>query len=912
MAENVHFKYPNFCLGPQDGTFCSINQDDVNTIMRIKTSAGSLISDYSLSSNIVNELIHLEYVGPSNLTTIVDDLTFFTIEKVSSTKCIIKRWETRPSSVQLNLKSQIIKYTTGLYYYDLRSAAVEHYERTFSLHNPGGINYIDLNSTSRITTGMELFLGPSNDADNEGATESVIVNFVAGSKVYLTSNLTYQYVIGDQVSFYNNVYLISNLGIGGDTSKGTIFKINADNGTIVESNTDKVYQSVDSSRWCTLSETVASICDDNMLFINPYASYYNWRSMYLNNLEDDDKSNFTIQDVVFEDYSVYLLADRRTVRDDDGNKTTENWSGWYNYIQNTLLPYSNNIEIYTDNSTMIGQSNTITLYVKVIDQYGVGLKDVNVVVDIDSGDLGAVLDPLSGQVTTDSNGEASVDYTSGTSYEGMTIITCRADGSSSYTGSQYIWNSMKIRSYIEYIANDDAGDNKYYLVYTVTSGIDSYINVRDKVTEMTSENSMFTKSFFTQPGGDWSQNYTHESEISSFLPGLITGSGESPRYSFGAPDHIVNPNDFNPMPNNIRQVEEFESELQARQLKNFKCLTEYDGGGFTYEEPYFIIQQIIESFDLQLSQLKTSAHTHWVGATAYDYLWTDVTLDQFIFVEDAIPVFWSEKNSIDTNIWLRLRPFAYSLNGSTLKFFVKEVWWDGDTGYVDVTSQVSLQYFDAGGGVLGLEITYDPAQDFHHNAVVYVFLEIYDTAPAPNRITTNYWFGVIPDYKSPYLDNLNPSREQSEVNVDTDVYFEIKDLGAGIDIDSLEMTINSRRVVPTSIIRVSNYHYKVTYNPTDNFFFGKRITVGVKVKDVSEFENWLNDRYAFYTAESDDILFTKFDPGLCKKGLSRFTDVSFVALGTGAGVDVSTLRLQVRERDVTDESTIVPVIYRIS
>jgi len=527
--------------------------------------------------------------------------------------------------------------------------------------------------------------------------------------------------------------------------------------------------------------------------------------------------------------------------------------------------------------------------------------------------LGAYLDPLNGQVTTDSNGETSVDYTSGTSYEGMTIITCKADGSSSYTGSQYVWNSMRIRSYIEYIANDDESDNKYYLVYTLTSGINTDMNIFDKEIEITNEISMFARSFFTQPGGDWSQNYSHAGEVHIFLPDLIVAEGESPPYSFSAPDS-PNAGQYDPMPNNLRQVEEFESELQTKQLKEFKCLTEYDSveHKFKYEEPYSIIQQIIESFDLQISQLKTSGHTYWIGATAYDYLWTDVTLDQFIFVEDAIPAFWSEKNPIDTNIWLRLRPFAYSLNGATLRFFVREVWWEGDTGYVDVTSQVSLQYFDAGGGVLGLEITYDPAQDFHHNAVVYVFLEIYDTAPAPNRITTNYWFGVIPDYKSPFLDNLNPSREQSEVNVDTDVYFEIKDLGAGIDIDSLEMTINSRRVVPTSIIRVSDYHYKVTYNPTNNFFFGKRITVGVKVKDVSEFENWLNDRYVFYTTESDDILFTKFEPGLCKEGLSRFTDVSFVALGTGQGIDLSTLRLQVRERDVTDESTIVPVIYRIS
>ena len=46
MATNVNFKYPNFCLGPISETFCSINQDDATTIMRIKNRTGGLLGDY--------------------------------------------------------------------------------------------------------------------------------------------------------------------------------------------------------------------------------------------------------------------------------------------------------------------------------------------------------------------------------------------------------------------------------------------------------------------------------------------------------------------------------------------------------------------------------------------------------------------------------------------------------------------------------------------------------------------------------------------------------------------------------------------------------------------------------------------------------------------------------------------------
>jgi hypothetical protein len=875
--------------------------------MRIRSNVGTLLGDYSLSSNIVNELIHLEYVGPYGLTAEMDGLTFFTVEKVSSTKCIIKRYEMRISSNQLNLKQQIVKYTTGLYYYDIRAAAVEHYERTFTLHNPGGTDHLEINSTSRITSGTRMFLGPSNDGDNIGAGESVIVSHIVGSTVYFTSNLIYQYVIGDQISFYTDVYLISDLGMGGDTSRGTIFKIDADSGSVVTLNTGKVYRNIDAARWCVPTQTIAAISDYNMLFINPYASYYNWRSMYLNNLEDNNATPIPIYDVLFEDTAnipVYLLANKITTRDDDGNRTTEDWGTWYNYALNTLAPYSNSIEIYADKSVVIGDNGTTTVYVKVVDQFGVGLLNKTVYFYIDPIGLG-YFTPVGAQVDTDSNGEASIIFTfNSTNDERRSIeMTCKTDGSSvASTGSMYVWNSVKI---FQEIGASNEGKLDAWEIE-----LESDLNIKATYSGISNSMNIYTRSFFTNPGADWFQNVQTATQVPIYLPGLIVGEGEGPRYSFVAPDP---PND--PMPNTIHQVEEFESIIQARQLKNFKCLTEYEGAptnAFKYEEPYFIVQQIIESFDLQLSQLKVSGHTHWVEATSYDYLWTYVTLDQFIFVEDAIPKFWSIKNPVDTNIWIRLRPFAYSLSQSTVKMFVREIWWAGDTGYVDVTSQLVINDFDAGGGVLGLELTYNPPQDFHNNSLVYVFIEVYDIAPSPNRITTRYWFEVIPDYKSPYLENLSPSREQDNVNVDTDVYFEIKDAGAGVDIDTLELYINSRIVTPTSIVKVNDNHYKVTYTPSTNFFFDKRITVGVIVDDLTDYDNWLNDRYAFYTVESDDIFFTEFLPGACKRGLSRFTDVSFLALGIGSGIDRYTLRLQIRSKDVTNESTIVPVIYRIS
>ena len=114
------------------------------------------------------------------------------------------------------------------------------------------------------------------------------------------------------------------------------------------------------------------------------------------------------------------------------------------------------------------------------------------------------------------------------------------------------------------------------------------------------------------------------------------------------------------------------------------------------------------------------------------------------------------------------------------------------------------------------------------------------------------------------------------------------------------------------IEKVSLNHYKVTIGLPYELQYGKDYSVGVTVKDISENKNVLRDSYRFYTRQSEVPWFTDFDPKLCKRGMPRFRDVSFVVLGGGEGVDDQTIRIQVHDRDVTDKSIMTPVVYRVS
>ena len=953
--ENITIQQPNFCMGPQLGTICTIDTTNVVTVLRIKDTSGSTIVDYSLTSNIINELIGLEYVGPTTLFSVVDGLSFFTVEKLDSSRCIIKRWETQTMFNQLYLKEQVIKCTAGNNYYDVTAFAIEYYHRSFTAANAGAsgplplAQYLKMDNVDGLQLGTRLFLGPSSDTDNLGATEVVHVSSVVWYaneyRVYLTSPVQNQYKIGDSISLYTHFYLYSKRAYGGSTDKGTIYKFDAYSWNVVESDSEDIYKRVTGARWCPAIRGIANIIGTNILFMRPYESYSNWRSLFLKNYDSNNITSFEVYDVIFDDYSIYKLQDRTTLRDDNGVKYTFAWDT-YNYQEDTLLPYSDSVNMWMDRSILINYSQYEAINIQVRDQYNVSLRDVNVNLYIEPGDLGASFDPFSGYGVTDINGKLVIHYESGISYEGHTVIKAKADKSSTSTGSELIWNSNSFVSILQ--CDNSVGFTTKVEVESINSlkqiklWFEEYRNWKrlpgqlPTVSGIQKEDPdwfkpdvwLVQKSYFTSPGGDWVSVDSGDSisliNLKKWLPTLCKDEQlDAPKGGSGCSYPFVSWNDDTnrycityvnepyPICNQVRVIEEFESGNSTKILTDF-LIYEQVGDDVLVYPPYVIIILPDDESNLQISQLKLSKHTHYVDGEPYDYLWTYDNIDQFIFVEDAVPKFWSEKNPITTNIWIRLRPFVHSLDDTRLRMWIREVSYMGDTGYYEVTSQLILTPFDAGGGILGLEVLYNPIDDFHHNAVVFVRIEVYDIAPTPNFIETEYWFCVIPDFKAPYLINLLPDREEDFVSVDTNISFEIKDAGAGIDINSLECFFNFRRMHPDDLLieKYNRWHYKVTYITVEDLYYDKKYTITVKVSDSSEAVNRLNDAWSFYTKESSAVMFTGFIPIRCKRGASRFSGVSVLALGTGDGVDKDSLRLQVFDRDV--EINRIPVVYRIS
>lgn len=986
--ENINIQYPNFCLAPQDGVFGTVNTSAVDTIVRFKNTGGDIVVDYDLDTDISpsNELLAIEYVGPLGLSAFEDGLTFFTLEKQSTTTCLIKRWETNTIAHLLELKQTITKTTSAGIYYDALGFAVEHYRRNLSFNLPAGQNYFETSSTSRIVPGDIILLGPSTDFDNPGAYENVTVDYVAGNKVYITavSGTQYDYVDGDDFTFFNNIYVISDKGYLGDARYGNIIKLGAYTGTIKEYNTSGAYKGITGARWYTSSSSIACIDISQLIFVRPYDSYQNWRSLFLNNIENAYGDYFEIYDVIFDTSSnlVYKLAKKTLGKDDTGNKTMYTWTN-YNYQTQSLSPYTQSITIYTKKQSIINAGYNY-IYIQTRDQYGVGLLDVNIQFYKDGAHTTAQFDPLNGVAVTDSNGETYIKYSFTppafpTFEDTPSVISVRADkGSPASTGTEYVWNELIVFSEnlsrielneaaVRQIFSNDTSDPNDGRLYQINSPF----LIKRWPREIAGSSSLtlpdyylICKSIFGTPMGDWIDGGDYDEDDMPWYrktpdrtdgpppfggaqwdcttwPNLEIGEAGPCTNSYSPRAHfitqVLEKTQFNVNPKHYTFTEprpditDDARPLILPQPKWYLSYKDVVDDQAKLEEGhllYTILYQFYEFIsNLQLSQLKLSRHTHYVDGNPYDELFTNTTLDQFVFVEDADPAFFSYKNPIETDIWIRLRPFAFNLDGITLKFYIREVWSVGDhiydTGYYDVASYGSITSFDAGGEMSGIEFLYNPSENFHHGGIVYVHIEVYDISAEPNFIYVDYWFRLVADYNTPYLVNLNPDREEDYVSTTTNLYFEIKDDGAGVNIDTLEVYLNSRIIyhsdyaithpelnLDTTITEINLNYYTVSIDIPYDLYYDKMYTVKVIVDDISPSANTLRDSYRFYTRPSESPIFVNFDPRLCKRGMPRFTDVSFLVLADGNGVDRSTIRLQVHDRDVTNQTTNLPIIYR--
>jgi hypothetical protein len=854
MASNINIGHANLCVSPLgNNQFCYIDHND-GKFRIIQAADGDTITngEFDLDSGVTT-VGSLEYAGPRDLGIAVDDLgeelPFFTLERINAFQCKIKRWELSIVSTQLKLQDTITLNSVGSNYFDCEAMAVEHYETSFQTAVSSGTGIIEIASLDSIEVGDILLLGPSR-ADLNGTVRSyeyVEVATISGGDVYITaSGINYDYADGDPICVWKNIYLFSDVGQGNDSTRGSLYTIDPNDGAVLEVDNSGVYADVRAASWSRYNSYPAFVKESQLIYIDPI-DYELKISHTLNNIKADRTSLWTVYDLVLDEEDIYRLQLGRTDADNNGNLANEGWGSSYNTVNDFTPAYTRSVDVNVRdgillNSPSIPQTTSVTFTVK--DQYGNG-RGPGLQVDISEDPNGAGSFAGSNPRFTDVNGQFSVVWQAALTLPGDSdivdvTIKARALGAQTvHTAGGYYWGEQ------EFELHNRHSENIYL----------------DQI-----NNEINSDIYFDQISNTFVTNYYFE-QLGPFTIDIYS------------PQQLAN----------------FESDLQFDQINN------------DFDIDIYFEQHKQKSNDLQLSQLFVSEHESFGHQDS-------VIVTQFTFLYDFRPPPYSEKNSIDTDIYAKIGPReGFSLNQSTLKFKVREVSYAGDTGYVDVTSfsgTTVTTWFPFGGNI-GLEITYVPDQSFHYNAVVYVSIEVYDNATTPNIILYDYWFKVTPDFRAPYVINEIPYREEEDVLVNTDISFDIIDPGVGVDINNLELYINSRFVTPVTSTISAGYH--VAYNPSTDFHYGQTVEITLYAQDLSSTRNQLYDTWRFYCEGSTGpwIDRSSFYPRDCSRGVYRkVIGIMINVLGindTGVDRDSLTMTIEGKEREVA----ITPIIYRI-
>lgn len=931
MAEfdNIKVSEGNFCLGPVAGTYCSIVTTEIEPFMYIKNNVGLLLASYSFDQNDVirfnlDAIKSLIYVGPNDFSELKEGLVFYILESFEAVDCFncgtelavdsaelttcpvcgennnkeipsyyrntISKWETdSPDSHRLLLENLTIKRSDSGTFFNCTTMSIENKKIFFDDDVSIGTGVIEVTDTDDIQKYDVLMLGPSSDSTNLGEFEYVYVHAISGNDIEIRTYgpetpTIYEYVEGDKITIIKDVFLfsepeqdMSNLQEVGDylDNRGILYRLDQYNYyTVIDTKKNGIYRGVQSAAWNNTYNALSFVKGSNLLTLD-VVTYYLIKSQFINNIESDKVALIEVSDLIIDGNDIFKLQKKVTKKIDGSVSdltTTYEWDN-FNYVGDSIIPYSNNISIHISPKYVLTSQNTIQITVTLRDQFGSTLFGKNVWFSEEGGDGIGGEGLSSTHEVTDINGQATVYYQSSYDFNGMITLTVKADGSSiSATGSNYVWCKAYLPTYCTYTYDNN-------ILFQI-GDILGEVFLWQKASYISNQGSkIFQFSKFSFPGGNW---------IPSTVP-------EEQEDSQPVNDTAI-----------IYQMEYPTMFSERRPITTgLPASITYINQGFPKDMSELSILQILkESCELYLDQNIVSRHLDDNNNK------DSIEIEQFVFITEAVPKPWSEKNAVTTDIWIRLRPIAESLNISTFIFKIKEVSYAGDTGWYSIKEDGIINTFDAGGGLYGIEFNWSNPDKFHHNATIYVHIEAYDDAPIPNKIVFDYWFRIIQDYVLPYIDNEKPNREDYDVPIDTKIEFDVLDDGEGVDINTLEVFLDSVQVYDFNSTKIENGYY-VLCTPDKAFNYSDIVEVSVYVKDMSN--NVLNDSWRFFCINSTPPWFNRdnYKPGLCRLGIDRtFNDISLQVYGLGGGVDVDSIEVHIggKRRNIQ----IIPIVYRSS
>jgi len=400
--ENIRLNKPNFTV--VNGYFWMMNED--LDIIVVKTDDGTQAYSYPLGAVISNPILSLEF----------DGYNIWSMEQSDTDEVTIKRWHI--SNYVCEIRDTFVMVPGGVHKYDSDAFTVEHYHINFAANEGTGQTTLSVNDGSNVDSGYTVVLGPSSAPGYEGQVEEKSVSSAGADFININGTISQDYLSGDPITFYNNIWLFNNYD-GLDDTTGALYKIDGYTGSVVTKSAAGAYKDVKAATFYNVpgtvfggagtADSIAYVKGSNLIFLDPSDLANSFGSMTMDNVEDDQATLISIYDLAIEGSNIYRLQLKATYYGNTANFT----AGPYNYQLSTLDSFITSISLEADPAIIPADagvsSSSITAIVK--DQFNQPVVGRNV--DFTDDDPTGSIAPT--PVSTDGDGVAQTTYSSGNS-----------------------------------------------------------------------------------------------------------------------------------------------------------------------------------------------------------------------------------------------------------------------------------------------------------------------------------------------------------------------------------------------------------------------------------------------------------------------------------------------------------------
>ncbi len=211
----------------------------------------------------------------------------------------------------------------------------------------------------------------------------------------------------------------------------------------------------------------------------------------------------------------------------------------------------------------------------------------------------------------------------------------------------------------------------------------------------------------------------------------------------------------------------------------------------------------------------------------------------------------------------------------------------------------------------GYAVRYNPPGLFGHEDTVRVEIWAHDRAGTPNFLREEYYFVTLSDDREPpVIANLQPADSAVGWPVGGGIEFDLLDDGEGVDTSAtvVQNVDDPLWTAAATVTPVENgFHYSLA--PTLPWTYSDTVHVAIRSRDLADPPNETPDPFAFvFFVERDDDAPSAADlfPGP-DSGMTANRRLEFRLLDPLAGVDSSSVRLEIDGVEVTDSALVDPV-----